>query len=441
MWHKMLFKAGYRLKWPNILRYYDDFVARERLPFDVLKARQEEQLCKLIANVYENVPYYSQLFHSLKLKPSDITKIEHLERLPILTKEVIKANFPDFLPKNIRSIRYIDDATGGSTGMPFKYRLEYGDYERSVALMYRGWGYGGYELADRVALLAGSSLIPTRMSRFLSRIQAYCLNKRFFSSFDMSQENLFRYFNYIRRWQPSFIFGYASSIYLFAQFIRENNLTIALPLKGIITTSEKLFDKARQVIEDVFGARVFDMYGLNDGGISAYECERHCGMHIDMERSILECVNDQGRQIVGSTGRLLATSLHNNAFPFIRYETCDTGIVSTAKCACGREMPLLTEISGRVTDFLKLNDITIGSPVLTVLMSKCDIVQYQIVQEDANSINCRIVKEPSYTQAQEQLIRDSFFAHVGKINIKFEYVDSIPATQANKYKFIINNMA
>ncbi|MBN2579206.1 MAG: phenylacetate--CoA ligase family protein [Pirellulales bacterium] len=440
MWHKLIFNAGYTLKRPRLLKYFYEFQKSQWFPFERLKETQDRQLQKMVDFAFHCVPYYTKLFKQLHLVPTDISSVEHLVKLPILTKHIIKENACDFIPIKINSIHFINGSTGGSTGVPFKYRLEKADYERGVALLYRGWSYAGYRLGDPVAILAGSSLIPATAQDMKKKLQSYFLNMRAYSSYEMSEENLLKYYHDIQRRKPYFIRGYASSIYLFAKFIQDNSLKLKISLKAVFTTAEKLLKKQRQVIEGVFGVKVFDNYGLHDGGITAHECEKHCGMHIDMERSILECVDEQGNQTIDCSGKILATSLYNFAMPFLRYETGDNGSISLAKCSCGREMPMLKEIEGRLTDYLKLNNIVIGSPVLTILMGKCDIVQYQIIQTDANSILCKIIKEPLYTPDQEQFIRDSFFTHVGKINISFEYVDSIPTTQAGKYKFIINNV-
>jgi len=323
---------------------------------------------------------------------------------------------------------------------PLRYRMSMEDKERGVSLLYRGLGHGGFKLGDKIAIIAGSSLIPTTKSELKKQIQELFLNYRHYSSFEMSEKKLFKYFYCINKRQPNFVRGYPSSIYLFAKFIRDNNLKFKFQPKAIFTTAEKLFDKQKELTEGVFSTKVFDNYGLNDGGISAFECERHCGMHIDMERAILEVVNNKGEQIINQKGKILATSLYNYALPFIRYDTGDLGIISNSECTCGRKLPLLKEIVGRVTDFLKLNNIIIGSPILTVLMGKFDIEQYQIIQEGPNSITCKIIKEKTYKKEDEEFIRKSFYKHVGKINIKFNYVDLIPTTKAEKYKFIINNL-
>lgn len=439
MLHKFIFKTGYFLKRPKVIHYYSEFLKAQS--WEWLRNQQEKQLRKLVDFIYSSVPYYTKLFNKLNLKPTDISIIKDLEKLPILTKQTIKKNWQDFVPKNINKLKYLNSSTGGSTGEPLIYRMSRDDYERGVALLYRGLGYGGYKLGDRIAIIAGSSLIPTTKSELKKKIQDFFLNLRHYSSFEMSEENLFKYFYAINKWNPNFIRGYASAIYLFVKFIRGNNLKLEFQPRAIFTTAEKLFDKQRELIEQVFGVKVFDDYGLNDGGISAYECKKHNGMHIDTERAILEVANEYGKQLINHQGKILATSLYNYALPFIRYDTGDVGIISDSKCACGQEMLLLKEICGRVTDFLKLNDIIIGSPVLTVLMGKFDIEQYQIIQDSSTSIIIKLVQGRTYNKKiDEEYIRKSFYSHVGKINIKFDYVNSIPATKAGKYKFIINNL-
>lgn len=438
MLSNFIFNASYLLKRPEVIRNYKNFQKTQWQSFDWLKKEQEKQLRKLIEFAYKNVPYYLKLFKHLGIRPIDITTIKDLEKLHILNKKTIKKNWQDFIPKNINKLKYLIGSTGGSTGEPLTYRMSADDYAKGISLLYRGLGYGSYKLGNKVAIIGGSSLIPTTKSELKKKIIELFINCRHYSSFRMSSENLFEYFKNMNKWNPVFLRGYASSIYLSATFIRDNNLKFKFQPKAIFTTAEKLFDKQRNFIEKVFSTKVFDDYGLNDGGISAFECEAHNGMHIDMERAILEVVDNEGKQIVNQEGKILATSLYNYALPFIRYDTGDLGIISHSECSCGRKMPLLKAIIGRVTDFLKLNNIIIGSPVLTVLMGKFDIEMYQIIQEESNSVVCKIIKGKAYKKEDEAFIRKSFYEHVGKINIKFDYVDSISTTKARKYKFIIN---
>jgi len=439
MLHKAIFKLGYSLKRPNVLKYYNDYKDNSWRPFEELKAQQDMALRDLVDFAYRNVPYYTKLFRKLRLKPNDIKSTNDLQKLPILSKHIIKENWQDFLPANIDKIKFVNSSTGGSTGEPLKYRMSLEDYERGIALRYRGWGYGGYKLGDKVAIIAGSSLIPRAGSAIHKRLQGYMLNTQFYSSFGMSENTLLRYFKDINRVKPRFIRGYASSIYLLTNFIRSKGLDLNFQPQAIFTTAEKLLDHQREIIEEVLEVKVFDNYGLNDGGVSAYECESHDGRHIDMERAILEVVAKDNRQIIGKPGKILATSLYNYACPFIRYDTGDIGTMVYSHCSCGRQMPLLKEIVGRTTDVLELNGKQIGSPVLTVLFGKFDIEQYQIIQETEDSIICRIVKGKTYRNEDEKFIQDSFRRHVGSIDIVFDYVPLIQSTGEAKHKFITNN--
>ena len=442
MLNDLSFKAGYFLKRPLVIPYYRHFQETQWLTFKQLKDGQEQQLAKLVEFAYENVPYYSKLFNTLDLTPGDVTTIEDLEKLPILTKQTIKQNWQDFIPKNINKLKYLNSRTSGSTGSPLKYRLSIDGHGRGLSLLYRGWGYAGYKLGDRVAIIQSRSTILTPQSKLRKMFRNLLLNFQYYSSFIMSPESLRRYFNSINAWRPSFIRGYASSIYLFAKFIRANNLELKFQPKAIFTTGEMLFSGQRKVIEEVFNSRVFNHYGLNDGGISAYECEERCGLHIDMERAILETVDDDGKQIVNQEGRILATSLYNYALPFIRYDTSDLGIISALKCNCGRKMALLQGILGRSNDAFKLGDVIISNPRCSGIVDNFDIEQYQVIQEGPFSIIFRIIKGKTYQKEDEKLIEklivDRFCQQVEKVNIKFDYVDSIPTTKAGKYKFVIN---
>ncbi|MBC8395019.1 MAG: phenylacetate--CoA ligase family protein [Deltaproteobacteria bacterium] len=435
--HRMLFIMGFSLKRPKMLQHYTRFQKTQWKSIEWLTRYQEDQLRQLVIYAYENVPYYRQTFDRLDICPTDIRTLQDLEHLPVLTKKTIKANWTEFFPK--RKVKYVHGATGGSTGDPLKYRMSLEDYERGNAILYRSLGYAGYELGDRMAVMAGSSLIPSMKTDLLKKVVDFFLNFRRYSSFEMSEKNLALYYRALNGWQPSFIRGYPTSIYQFARFIKENDLRLDFQPKAVFTTAEKLLDNQRLFIEEVFRTRVFDTYGLHDGGISAFECDAHMGMHISMERSVFEVVDDENRQIVDRKGKILATSLFNYALPFFRYDTGDLGIVSSRACSCGRAMPLLREIYGRETDFLKLNGIIIGSPVLTVLMGSRDIVQHQIIQTGPASIICRIIRGAGFGQKDEDFITQSFYTHIGRIKIDFEYTEHIhPDKTGAKHKFIIN---
>jgi phenylacetate-CoA ligase len=434
---KTVFKLGYLLRRPMVLKYYREFVRNNSKSVAELEREQNNALKQLIGFCFDHVPYYQELFKRLHLSKDDICTIKDLEKLPILTKAIIKSDPERLFPINV-GIDFVIGSTGGSTGAPLKYRISPESYYRGVALLYRGLGFGGYMPGDRVAIIAGASLVSNKET-FRKTVQNVILNFRQYSSYGVDPERFNRYLLHMNQWKPSYLRGYASSLYLLAKHIEENKVSLGGYLKGIFSTAEVLSIHQRSLIERVFHTKVFDTYGLNDGGISAYECRLHDGMHIDYERAIMQIVDDSGSVVIGVAGRIIATSLYDFAMPFIRYDTGDLGVIDVStSCSCGSDRALLKQVYGRTTDYLKLNGKMIGSPVLTVLMGKVDLENYQIRQIDFNEIDVVYVNRSLLDSKDEDFIRRSFLAHVGLIKINFKKVHFSELLAENKHKFIVN---
>jgi phenylacetate-CoA ligase len=250
------------------------------------------------------------------------------------------------------------------------------------------------------------------------------------------------YVRTINSFKPKFIRGYASSIYFFAKWIEENDLSIHSPV-AVFTTSEKLFPHMRMKISEVFGCEVYDGYGQTDGGISAYECPEHTGLHIDTELGITEVVGPDRLQIDHGEGRLLATSLHNYALPFIRYDTGDDAYIIEDMCECGRGYKLLKEVIGRTVDVLVTPE---GKNVhgwffLYIFWENCKgIREYQVVQKTLNEIHIKLVIEDDFNDVQLERIKQIILSKSKSWIVKFQFVDKIERTRAGKYKFIINEV-
>jgi len=443
MFRKGLFVLAHQCGDTSFYPTYKKLVKNQWKPYAELKRDQEKQLRHLIEFSYENVPYYRDLFKGLGLLPGDIRTIEDLEKLPILTKDIIKEHWEEFKPANLPSMKYYKHATGGSTGTPFTYRISKRDRFLGGALLYRGWGYGGYELGDRTVFLAGSSLGFDTKSRLTTFVHETGRNLKKLSSFDMGENEMREYVQTINSFKPRFIRGYASSIYFFAKWIEENNLSIHSPT-AVFTTSDNLFPHMRRKISEIFNCEVYDGYGLNDGGVSAYECPEHAGLHIDTERSIMDVVDSEGHQMDRGEGQILATSLYNYAMPFIRYTTGDDGHIIDDVCGCGRGYPLLKEIMGRTTDvlFTPEGKNIHGWFFLYIFWDYGKgIKEYQVVQETLEKIVVKIVPEDGFDESQLTRIREVVAKRSPGWDIEFKYVDAIDRTRAGKYKFIINEVA
>ena len=406
---------------------------------------QEKKLQSLIQFSYDKVPYYHKLFKNLNLKPEDIQSIEDLQKLPILTKAIIQNDQKGFIPFNLKEQKYANRSTAGSTGHPFQYKNSNDDKSLGFAILYANWGYAGYELGDKVAIIAGSSLIPSTGSKLADTAKAFIMNTKNFSAFDLHEEYMDKIVIALNKFKPRFLSGYASSTYLFAKHIKNKNLKIDFNPKGVFATAEILFDYQREMIEDVFNCHVFDQYGLNDGGISAYECEVHKGLHIDMIRSITEVVDEDGNQFeAGKEGKILATSLHNYAMPFIRYDTGDLGIPSGTRCECGRDTPLLEKIIGRVSDYIYApNGTKIHGEFFSHIFWEFNWVkQFQIIQIKVDEVIVKIVPDNKNEINESDLdkLKEIIINRAGTMKIIIEVVDKIETTKAGKWKFIVREV-
>ncbi|KKG07102.1 capsular biosynthesis protein [Methanosarcina mazei] len=441
MLHPSLFKLAHEVLYPNFHSTYKCIMKSQWQSYEEQKSQQEKKLQNMIRFAYENVPYYHKLFKELNILPGDIRTIEDLEKLPILTKDAIKANFDDFKPANLSSMKYYIKATGGSTGTPFRFRFSKSDRFLSAAILYRGWGYGGYKLGDKMAFLAGSALDVGTGSSVVKKTHEVTRNLKKLSSFDMGIQDMEKYTKIINSFNPRFLRGYASSIDFFAKYVNESNKQ--MEFDAVFTTAEKLHPHMKKNIENTFSCDVLDGYGLYDGGVSAFECQEHSGLHMDTERSIMEIVDENGFQIENGVGRIIATSLHNFAMPFIRYDTGDLGNLVEDICGCGRESKLLKEVIGRQQEMLQTPEgkFVHGAFFNSYMFGKISgVVEFQVIQKSLENIVIKIVADEYFDEKQLDTIRSIIKSKSNRWDVKFKFVDQIERTKAGKYKFIINEV-
>jgi phenylacetate-CoA ligase len=420
---------------PYILYF---FYFRKKKSQSSLKNEQLKKLKKSLIYSYENIPFYKKCFDQHEFNPYVFSNQSQLEVLPILTKDIINDNIEMF--KTIKPILGCKAATtGGSTGTPFAYKMSIKNRQLGLAMLLQGWRLGGYNLGDPVAILAGGSLVSNRLT-LIVRLKNYLLNTYKFSSYGMDNNNLNDYYKKISHIKPFFLRGYPSAIFLFAEYLQNNNLKPDFKLKAIFTTAEMLFPKQRLLIEKVFNCSVFNGYGLNDGAIAAAECSNHNGFHIDSERGLMEVVDEQGIGIIDEQGKILGTTLEEKCMPLIRYDTGDLGVISDEYCPCGNEKLILKKLEGRITDFLKINGKLISSPVLTILVGKTSATNYQIEQMSKNKIIINMVyNDKANILSDQELITTSLKSKLGDFELAFNIVDQIAVLKGKKYKFIINH--
>lgn len=426
MINKLFFRFFYLLKFPKVIHF-----EQKLKEIDNREEYLDEKLVDIYKYAFNNIPFYNKLYKEKGLTIDSIKGVKDLNKLPIIDKMLIKNNIHDFVDLGDRSYRV--GSTGGSTGEPLKYRIDVAAAAVNVNLLYNGWALGGYERGDRVLVFGGGSIASNARKNIKNSIASRLLNIYSYSTKSITNTDLNYFATEIQNKKPKFIRGYPSSILMIVNYLEENKKLISFQnLKAIFVTGEMLYEKDRKKIEEFFNVKVYNQYGLNDGGVTAFECSENKGLHIDFERAILEIDSEKNNQ----SGEILATDLYNFSMPFIRYRTGDLAKMSTLQCSCGTHKKLISELQGRSNDVLTINNISIASPGLNSIFSKFDIVNFRINQIGKNKIIIFLLKGLCFNKANYLEIKKEFENVFGEFTIEFDTLTPEMINSKNKHKFI-----
>jgi phenylacetate-CoA ligase len=260
------------------------------------------------------------------------------DQFPVIDKGYANAHRTNLFNPAYRG-KLIRKKTGGSTGEPFVYFTGVLAQSYLWAAILLSWRVAGYRLGEPVAVLAGSALFG---SGHKQKIYYALMNARLLSAFDLSPAGMDACCAAIARCR--LLYGYAAAIHRLALHILSRGMRPAFRLRAVVCTAEMLTPAMRATIAEAFGVPCFNQYGCNDGGVSAFECERRDGLHLVSER----CWHE-----VEADGRLLATDLANDAFFLPRYDTGDRVALADGPCPCGRGFPLIRAVLGRANDLVE----------------------------------------------------------------------------------------
>jgi len=405
-------------------------------PWDEIRAFQEKRLRELMQHCYANVPYYRSTFDRLSLKPEDINSPQDLQKLPVLTKDIIRREFPaNMVAQNVPKKKLTLCHSGGSTGEPLPYYQDRQAQSWRFACLFRLWNWAGYYLGKRwvrLDLIAHDRLSQKLMDRF-----SRCL---FFRLSRMNQQTLRVSVEKIRKFKPETIRGYASQVFLLAKYLKDNNIT-DIKLVSIITTGDMLFPHYRKLIEEQFHCPVFDTYGGNSIVISG-QCEAGA-YHIAAENVILEFIKDDRKVVPGELGTVLVTDLSNYGMPFVRFKIGDLASPSQEVCKCGRGLPVMSSVIGRDTDIVVTPD---GNYLVAyffghIFESMTSVNQFQVVQQTEDEIEIKIVKNDKFSEQDAQYIKNAIRQGAGeKLRIRLNLVNDIPVPMSGKIRLVISEI-
>lgn len=407
-----------------------------------LEELQQKKLRMLIKHAYDNVPYYHRIFKERNLNPDDIKNTEDLLKLPRLTKEDIRNNLEALIAINYKQ-NAIPSYTGGSTGEPLKFYMDKRSSACRGAAEYRNHRWCGYDLGDKLAVLWGHFRDLKEHTPF-QRFDDILKRRRLLSCFDMTNETMAEYIEFLRRFKPRFIRGYSSALFLLAKFMEYNKNDDVKPA-AIITTADKLFKYQREIIESQFCSEVFDEYGNRETSLRAFECKEHSGHHISVENGIIEFIKDNEQVGDGEIGFFLITDFTNYTMPFIRYEIGDAGILTDEICSCGRGLPMMRSIEGRTLDIITTPDgryLPGEFPIAIFADYGIEgIKEYQIIQKRKDKLLFNLVKDEDFMDEKLETMINVIRQYTGdEMEIEVVFVDSIPLSKSGKRRVTISEV-
>lgn len=414
----------------------NDFLSRDRLSHDEWQTWQQANLKELLSAAAEHVPYYRDTWNEAEKKAA---RAGRLQDLPLLEKDPIRANPREFLRQDLNIKKPLEFFTSGSTGTPIASLWTSAELRASMAVREaRSANWAGVSFTVPRATFSGRMVEPDPLStgpfyRFnIVERQAY------FSPFHLRQDTARLYVEALRKHQIQWLTGYAVSYYLLAKFILAESLRVP-PLKAVITTSEKVTDEMRDVMESAYGCRVFEEYSTVENVLFASECEVG-RLHVSPDVGVVEILRSDGTACEpGEVGEVVATSLMHYSQPFVRFRLGDLAAWDGEACWCGRAMPVIKEIVGRIEDVVTGPD---GRQLVRfhgIFVNQPNVREGQIIQETLNRIRVKIVPTDEFNKADvADIIARVQQRLSAEVEVIVEPVAEIPRTKSGKFKAVIS---
>lgn len=421
-----------------------------------LQAWQLMRLQTLVKHAYETVPFYKSLYQSAGIAPKDIQSLDDMQSLPCISKKDVQEQGDSLLSSLYLKEELVPDASGGSTGRPTHFYKDKNQYQRRAADQVRHDRWSGWDLGDPYALIWGAQKDIKAISSLKQRLVTQFLHRVIpLDAFDLTVERMLNYVEILESSQPPMILGYANALANFARFLQTNRPDHIIRPKGIISSAEALSQENREMIEATFHCKVLNRYGSREVGLIASECSLQTGLHINADNVLVEIgdfaqvdenasdTNKRIPRICGDeeSGEIIVTDFWNMGMPFIRYRMGDEGALRAQTCGCGRTLPLMSGVSGRVSDFIiAMDGRRIHGEYFTHLFYDLTSVdQFQLIQERLDHIQIKVVTNGQEFD-QQTLVADVKKACGQEVQVDILLCDHIAPTASGKFLFTISKI-
>jgi phenylacetate-CoA ligase len=389
---------------------------------DQIRRHQQQKLRKLVEHAYHSVPYYRTLFDQAGIKPADISSLQDLPKIPLTTKRDLQnAGCDAIVSSRFANHRLQEEHTSGSTGQPFTLRFDKHFAQVRNGLFLRALTNAGYRPGQRLMLVTDSQ---KKASKPWLRWH--------YASLKDTPEQLYAE---ALAFRPAVLYGCVTPLRQLALLLQEKNRSLP-GLKAVVSTAETLDRPTRQQLMDGFQVGIYDIFGLTEMGMVAWECSAHSGYHLSEDTTITELIATPS----SDSQRLVLTNLELSAMPLIRYQTGDLAMPgSRALCVCGRSLTRLDRLEGRLVDLIQLADGQSLSPYQITLAVEniCGLRRYQVVQENIDVFSVFFESEESRRQPIENAFCKVMKSLLGQqAMIRLHYCKALNPSPGRKFRVV-----
>jgi len=346
-----------------------------------LKSIQKERIRKVVRYAYSNVPFYRKRFNEAGVKPESIRTLDDIAKIPFTVKTDLRDNYPLGILAVPERRLYCLHASSGTTGKPIVVSYTCGDLERWARLMGRTFDVAGVRRGDIVQNMYGYGLFTGGLGFHYG---AKAVGATVVPS---SVGNTKRQLMLLKDLRSTVVACTPSYMVYLCEASRAEgyNPKTDFALRIGLFGAEPWSEEARRRIEDTFGLRAHDCFGMSElyGPGVGIECDQRNGLHVWGDEFLVETINPETGEVLtpGSEGELVFTMLSREAMPLLRYRTRDLSRVFEEECGCGRCHSRIQRIKGRSDDMLIIGGVNVfPSQVEHVLMNVPGVGdQYQIV--------------------------------------------------------------
>jgi phenylacetate-CoA ligase len=428
-WHWLRFGPGFA-------RAARGYAERDRYTEEQWRAWQQARLRELLPAVARAVPHYRARWSRAEHAAAAAGR---LHELPLLEKDAVRADARAFLREDVRPGRTMVFHTSGTTGTPVATVWTVAELRDSLAQReVRSARWAGVSFTLPRATFSGRMVEPRPEStgpyyRFnLAERQVYL------SPFHLRPGTAWLYVEALRKHGVQWLTGYAVTYYLLAELMLEQGLRVP-GLRAVITTSEKVTPEMRRVMERAYGCRVYEEYSTVENALFVSECPEG-RLHSSPDVAVVEILRPDGTACdPGEVGEVVTTSLSRTYQPMVRFRLGDLAAWEPEPCPCGREMPVLREVVGRIEDVVVRPDGRRLVRFHGIFVDQPHVREGQIVQESLSRIRVNIVATGGYGEADTADIARRIRQRLGDdVEVEVERVAEIPRTRAGKFKAVVS---